>query len=84
MLDQLVRLGLLDVAYRVDVALAREVELRLDRLHGERAARRARRLERRRDLARGGQRLRPRRLGPLGAREDAVDRAGSPAARPSG
>ena len=59
-LDQAVRLGLLDSAARaVDVAVAVEVELRLGRLDGERAAASRARLQRGGRRARGRQRLAP-------------------------
>ena len=61
-----------DGSSALDVAVAREAELGLAGLHGQRAARLARVRERRSHLARRRQRRRPRLLGPLGAREDPV------------
>ena len=72
-LDQLVRLGLLARHDAGHVALVREVELRLDRLDGQRAALRPCGLERRGRRPRRGQRRGPRLLGALAAREDPVD-----------
>ncbi len=71
-LDQPVRLGLLARGLLGHVALARERELRLDRLDRERAARLPRILQRGGGAARGGQRLRPRRARALGTGEDPV------------
>ena len=71
-LDQPVRLGLLGRQQALDVPLVREAELGLLRLHGQGAPRFARIRQRRRDLARRGQRRGPRLLRTLGAREDPV------------
>ena len=70
--DQPVRLRLLGWQQRLDVTLAREAELGLARLHGQRAARLARVRERPRHLARRGQRRRPRVERALGTGEDPV------------
>ena len=72
-LDQAVRLGLLARRQPGHVALVREVELRLDGLHGQRPARLPCRVERRRGGTRGLQRPSPRGLCELLAGEDTID-----------